>query len=235
MRCAGPVIDAKDMKEVTEIKQYRRISETIINIARRLHQKNMLAAADGNISCRVSENEILITPSGISKAFMVPEEMALISLDNQTIQGEPSSEKKMHLTVYRQNPLAKAVVHAHPPTAIAWSVARPDLTCLPSHAVSEAILACGDIPFVPYARPGTQAMGDNLKQFLPHYRALILSRHGALSWGETLEEAWMGMERIEHSSEILWKAHALGGLTFLPDEEIAELRALRQRIGNRLL
>ena len=223
------------MKEDAEIKQYYAICEEIIAVARRLHQKNMLAAADGNISCRVDENKVLITPSGVSKAHMAPEEMALVNLDNQTLQGKPSSEKIMHLEVYRLCPEAKAVVHAHPPTAIAWTVARPELAFLPSHAVSEIILACGDIPFVPYARPGTQAMGDNLKQFLPQHRALILSRHGALTWGESLDEAWMGMERIEHSSEILWKAQVLGGMTFLPDEEVLALKAIRQRIGNRLL
>ncbi|MDR4520182.1 MAG: class II aldolase/adducin family protein [Nitrosomonas sp.] len=217
------------------LNRYRQICEDIITVARRLHQKNMLAAADGNISWRVNENEILITPSGVSKAFMQPEDMALVSLDGRVLGGKPSSERQMHLEIYRQCHQAKAVVHAHPPTAIAWSIARPDLTCLPSHALSEVILSCGDIPFVPYARPGSQAMGENLSGFLPRYRALILARHGALAWGESLEEAWKGMERIEHSAEILWKAVTLGGLTFLPDDEIAALRILRQRIGDRLL
>ena len=223
------------MRETTEIIQYRSICEVIIVIAQRLHQRNMLAAADGNISCRVNENMVLITPSGVAKAYMKPEDMALITLDNQTLQGKASSEKLMHLEVYQQCPEAKAVVHAHPPTAIAWSIARPDLEFLPSNALSEVILSCGDIPFVPYARPGTQAMGDNLKHFLPQYRALILSRHGALAWGESLEEAWRGMERIEHSSEILWKANTLGGLTYLPDDEISALRTMRKHIGNQLL
>ncbi|MBX3628707.1 MAG: class II aldolase/adducin family protein [Nitrosomonas sp.] len=217
------------------LKRYRQICEDIIAIARRLHQKNMLAAADGNISWRVNDNAVLITPAGVSKAFMQPEDMALVSLDNHILLGKPSSERLMHLAVYRQCPQAKAVVHAHPPTAIAWSVARPDLPCLPSHALSEVILSCGDIPFVPYARPGTQAMGENLLNFLPRYRALILSRHGALAWGENLEEAWKGVERIEHSAEILWKAVTLGGLTLLPDEEVTALRAMRQRIGDQLL
>lgn len=217
------------------LKRYRQICEDIITVARRLHQKNMLAAADGNISWRINEDEVLITPSGVSKAFMRPEDMALVSLDDRVLCGKPSSERLMHLQIYRQCPQAKAVVHAHPPTAIAWSIARPDLACLPSHALSEVILSCGDIPFVPYARPGSQAMGENLTCFLPRYRALILTRHGALAWGESLEEAWKGMERIEHSAEILWKAVTLGGLTFLPDDEIAALRILRQRIGDRLL
>jgi len=218
-----------------KIKKYQQTSEEIIAIAQRLHQKNMLAAADGNISYRVDEDIILITPSGMAKAYMCPEDMALMRLDGHILEGKPSSEKLMHLEIYRRCPEAKAVIHAHPQTAIAWSIAQPDLAFLPSHALSEVILSCGDIPFVPFARPGTQAMGDNLSSYLPQYRALILSRHGALTWGESLEEAWRGMERIEHSAEILWKAHTLGGLTFLPDEEIAALRTIRQRIGNQLL
>lgn len=195
----------------------------------------MLAAADGNISCRVDEDIVLITPSGMAKAYMRPEDMALMRLDGCILKGKPSSEKLMHLKIYRQCSEAKAVIHAHPSTAIAWSIAQPDLAFLPSHALSEVILSCGDIPFVPFARPGTQAMGDNLTSYLPQYRALILSRHGALTWGESLEEAWRGMERIEHSAEILWKAHTLGRLTFLPDEEIEALRAIRQCIGDQLL
>ncbi len=223
------------MHENSKIKHYHQFCEEIVVIARRLYQRNMLAAADGNISWRVNERTVLITPSGVSKAFMSPADMALIGMDNNTLQGKASSEKSMHLAVYRHCPRAKAVVHAHPPTAIAWSIARPEMKSLPSHALSEVILSCGDIPFVPYARPGTQAMGDNLIQFLPQYRALILSRHGALAWGESLDEAWRGMERIEHSAEILWKAQVLGAVTCLPDEEIAALRAMRQRIGDQLL
>ncbi len=217
------------------IAKYQNECEQIVAIARRLHQRNMLAAADGNISWRVSENEILITPSGLAKAFMSPAQMALITLNNELLIGSASSERLMHLEIYRQCQKAVAVVHAHPPTAIAWSIARPDLRHLPAESLSEVILACGDIPFVPYARPGTIEMGTALPSFIPKYRALILSRHGALAWGEDLDEAWRGMERIEHSAEILWRAQQLGGLSILPAEEIAVLRSMREKLGERLL
>lgn len=207
----------------------------IVTIAQRLYQRHMLAAADGNISLRWSDNEILISPSGVAKAFMSPQEIATITLDNQVLSGKASSERLMHLEVYRRCPEAMAVVHAHPPTAIAWSIAHPELKVLPSTGLSEVILACGDIPFVPYARPGTEDMGTHLVPFLPQYRALILSRHGALTWGESLEEAWRGMERIEHSSDILGRAQQLGGITSLPQEEIDVLREMRQKMGKILL
>lgn len=210
-------------------------AEHILEICKRLHTRNMLAAADGNISVRLNDNEILITPSGVAKAFARPDQVAVIDLEGQVLKGKPSSEMLMHLEIFRKCPKAKAVVHAHPVTAIAWSIARPDLEKLPGDCLSEVILATGDIPFVDYARPGTQMMGEVLKKFLPQHRALILRRHGAVTWGEDLEEAYRGMERIEHSAQVLAAAQSLGGLKPLPADEVKYLYELRKKIGDVLL
>ncbi len=210
-------------------------AQLIVEICQRLHRRNMLAAADGNISYRVSDDEILITPSGIAKAFMRPEQMAVINLNGEILKGQPSTERLMHLEIFKSCSEAKAIVHAHPPTAIAWSIAKPHLTELPSDCLSEVILATGRIPFVPYARPGTADMGSVLKPFLPAHRAMILRNHGAIAWGADLDEAYRGMERIEHSAQILASALQLGGLHPLPPEEIAYLHELRKKIGDILL
>lgn len=217
------------------LKRYENECHQILDICKRLHSRNMLSAADGNISLKVESNLILVTPSGIAKAFMKPSDMAAITLSNEIICGKPSSERLMHLEVFRQCPEAKAVIHAHPTTAIAWSIAKPHLKKLPSDCLSEVILATGDIPFADYARPGTQAMGDVLKPYLPQHRAIILKRHGALTWGLDLEEAYRGMERIENSAQILAQAEALGGLNSLPPEEVSYLYELRKKIGDILL
>ncbi len=210
-------------------------AEVICEVCRRLHARNLLAAADGNVSALLDDGTILMTPTGRGKGWLNPAEMARVTVDNQVLEGSPSGERLMHLEVYRRCPKAKAVVHAHPPTAIAWSVARPDLKELPSDSLSEIILAVGSIPFVPYARPGTQTMGDQLAPFLPHKRVLILARHGALSWGESLEEAYHGMERLEHSAQILKSAVELGGLTSLAPDEVKALREMRAKMGDRTL
>lgn len=209
--------------------------ERIVEICRRLHGRNLLAAADGNVSVRLSDNEILFTPTGVNKAYMRPEEMAVVTLDNRIVSGNPSGERLMHLAVYRKCPRAKAVVHAHPPTAIAFTVARPEMKELPAEALSELILAVGKVPVAPYARPGTTAMGEALDPFLPSSRVILLARHGALSWGEDLEEAYNGMERLEHVSQILKNADQLGGITSLPREEVEVLRAMRAKMGERSL
>lgn len=209
------------------------ISEKVIAYAKILHQKNFLAAADGNMSARISENEILITPSGCSKAFIKSEDMALVTLDGKTLKGNPSSELKMHLKVYQNCEKAKAVIHAHPPMAVAWTVARPELKELPLNSLSEVILACGSIPIVPFAFPGSEEMGNHLEPFLPERRAMILARHGALTWGESVEEAHRGMERIEHAACILSYAIQLGGLSELSPREIETLQTMRKKIGEK--
>lgn len=213
----------------------KRPAEEIIEIARRLHAKNMLAAADGNISYRLNDQDILITPAGKAKAHLQPDEMAVITLDNQIVKGLPSSERLMHLMVYQQCPQARCVIHAHPPRAIAWTIARPESTELPSECFSELILAVGHIPIAPFARPGSAAMGEVLKPFLPGSRVIILARHGALTWGEDLQEALNGMERLEHAAEILLHASLFGGITSLPASEVAILREMRKKIGERVL
>lgn len=195
----------------------------------------MLAAADGNISFRESDSKIWITPSGVAKSEMHEGDISCVTLENQILRGRPSGERLMHLAIYKAVPEAKAVVHAHPPHAIAWSLAHPGLTELPSDVLPEVILAVGGIPIAPYARPGTQDMGDVLRPYLPKHRVLVLARHGCIAWGESLEEAYAGMERVEHSAHILWLAHTLGKPQALPSSEIKALRELREQLGPKIL
>lgn len=207
----------------------------MIEVCRRLYARNMLAAADGNVSVRLNADYILITPSGRPKAFIEPGDLAVVRLDGQVFSGKPSGERDMHLEIYRSCALAKAVVHAHPPHAIAWSLARPRDKELPNDRISEMILGVGRVPIVDYQRPGTADMGHALRPYLPECRALVLARHGAVTWGEDLEEAMNGMERIEHSSQILTIAETLGGATPLPADEIRALSEMRRKGGERLL
>lgn len=212
-----------------------QIREQIVAACKRLYNRNMLAAADGNISFRLEDERILITPSGVAKAFIKPTEIAVIDIHGEIIDGKPSAERLMHLEVYRRCSKARAVVHAHPPHAIAWSVQDPRIDELPSDILSEVILAAGRVPVVPYARPTTVDMGTELRAFLPQCRLMILERHGGLSWGEDLDEAVNGMERLEHSAQILWLAQTLGQPRSMPPDEVEALRAMRASMGERLL
>ena len=207
----------------------------LIHICKLLHSKNFIAACDGNVSFRENNQSIWITPSAKHKGFIETQDLTQIDLENRIISGNPSSERLMHLEIYRACPKAKAVVHAHPQAAVAWSVAHPDLTELPSACLSEVILAVGSIPIVLYTRPGTLEMGSRLTPFLPEHRVLILGRHGAVAWGESLEEAFYGIERLEHAAQTLLYAHMLGGLTELPTDEVRHLKEMRKRLGEKIL
>ncbi len=208
--------------------------KAILDVCHRLHVRGWLAACDGNISVR-DGNRVLITPSARHKGFIKTSDLAEVTVDNKILRGTPSSERLMHLAIYKACPKAIAIVHAHPPISIAWSIAHPQLRELPSRCISEVILAVGAIPIVPYARPGTEDMGSVMLPYLPKYRAMILSRHGAVAWGETLEEAYMGIERLEHSAQILMHAQTMGGLTELPENEVRYLEGLRAKGDGRIL
>lgn len=205
--------------------------QQLLDAAIRLYQKNCLAACDGNLSYRVDDSEIIITPTGKSKTNLNLDDFATIDIENHIVSGNPSSERLMHLAVYKHCPKAKCVIHAHPPTAIAWTIAYPNLTELPNNCMSELIIAAGRIPIAPYALPGSAEMGTSILPFLPKHRILILARHGAICWGETIQEAANAMERLEHTAEILMRAKQLGGLTYLNEEQVAALYKIRETIG----
>ena len=209
--------------------------DALLDAGRRLHAAGLLAASDGNLSVRLPNGLIAMTPSGVPKSRLRREDLAHLTLEGEVVAGRPSSERAMHLAIYRAVPQARAVVHAHPPTAIAWTLARPELQELPSDGLPEVILAAGRIPIVPMAMPGTEAMGTHLLPYLPAHRLLLLARHGGLCWGESMDEAAGGLERLEQVAEILWKAETLGGAKPLPDSDLAELRALRTKLGPRVI
>ncbi|MBI1860314.1 MAG: class II aldolase/adducin family protein [Deltaproteobacteria bacterium] len=204
-------------------------------MGRWLSQKNYLAAADGNFSLKDEGDTFWITASGVNKGYRQPIPLAEVAIDGRVRSGEPSSETEMHCAVFRRCPKARAVIHAHPPTLVAWSIARPELTELTCDSFSEAILAVGSIPIVPFARPGGLGLAGSILPFLPLSRAMVLGRHGALAWGETLEEALNGIERMEHAAIILATAERLGGAKALPQAEIDWLKARRQELGEKTL
>ena len=216
-------------------KSERQIREKIIKTATMLHDKNMLAACDGNISYRYDDNTILITPSGKPKFLLVEEDIAVVDMNGKVIKGKPSSEMLMHLEVYKMRADAKAVIHAHPPTAVAYSIAHPAAEEIPGNSFSELILAVGKLPIVPFQMPGSLEMGTALHPFIKNYKVMVLARHGALSFGEDLIEAYNGMERLEHSCNILLKAKSFGAVTELDEQTIDELYAMRKKIGDKTL
>ena len=206
----------------------RDFRSDIVGFCRMLHDRNYLAANDGNVSARLSPGRILITPTGLHKGFLEPDQLVIVDESGKLIsgQGRPSGELAMHLTALRERPDADVVVHAHPPTCIALSLIRHlKLNGL----LPEVILSIGRLTIVPYARPVSEELGLAIAEHLHRNDALILERHGTLTLGKTVAEAYNRTERLEHAAHVLWLAHAVGHPVPLPEAEVRTLEALYER------
>ncbi len=211
------------------------IFSDIHSVCKQLYSQGWLANCDGNVSARTTPNQINITPKGKPKAYLLEKDMVSINIDPwDVVHKNASSEQAMHKFIYAKVDTAAAVVHAHPPYATAWGLQR-DLKYLPSNMLSEGILACGDIPISSYCVPGTASMGSSLEEHLPEHKVIILAHHGAITWGTSLDEAYFGMERLEHIAKTLYLAKTLGDPVSLKQEQVDHLYQLRKQIGDVIL
>ena len=204
----------------------------IIDIGKRMYAKNMVAANDGNISVKVSDNAIWVTPTGVSKGFMREDQLVKMALDGTIVsKGElnPSSEIKVHLRVYKENPAVGGVTHAHPPVCTSFSIAGLPLD---ADIYSEALITLGTIPCAPYAAPGSAELSDSIAPYCRDYNGVLMGNHGALSWGRDLTEAFYRLESMEHYATILiYTGKLLGKSSSLSGEQIEELTEIRRRLS----
>ncbi|MCX7669906.1 MAG: class II aldolase/adducin family protein [Anaerolineae bacterium] len=205
----------------------------IVRIGRLMHAKGYVTATDGNISVRLDDERFLVTPSGLSKGYMRPEQMVVIDWEARPIGGDnasrlPSSEILLHLEAYRQRPDIAAVVHAHPVHAIVLSMAGISLARCP---IPEVIVNLGMIPTTDYAMPASPEGAVVIRDLIQRYDALILQRHGSVTVGKTLWEAYLHLEKLENAAELTYKLLLLGHETPLPPAEIEKLLARREKAG----
>ncbi len=200
----------------------------IIEIGRRLYEKGFIAGYDGNLSIRLDETQILITPSGAAKGFLTGNDLVVVDPNARTVTGErkPSSEMLMHLFAYSHRPDINACCHAHPPYATALSTVGEGP---PNDLLPESILSAGEIVLTEYASPGTDAVGQSLAGKIADHDAFILKNHGVLTIGRNLEEAYFRMETVEHLAKIFYIAKNSGKLDFLDENEVKRLKSIRNK------
>lgn len=200
----------------------------VVDILKLLHGRGFLSANDGNVSVRLGKDRLLVTPTGVYKGFIAPDDLLVTDLDGRVLdgKGQPTGELPMHLVAMRLRPDIAAVVHAHPPTCIALSLAQGGTM---GDYLPEVLLAVGEVPIVPYARPVSAAMGEALHGYIEHHDALILERHGTLTVGQTALDAYALTERLEHAATVLWKARTFGLLKRLPASEVRALKEIHAR------
>lgn len=206
----------------------RKHREEIVQYGRMLHERCFVAAMDGNLSVRLDENRILVTPTCLSKGAMRPGDLVVVNSTGQHVSGRRNvtSEIGMHLLIYRLRPDVQAIVHAHPPTATGFAAAGIPLT---EPLVCEVVMGLGCIPLARYGTPGTSELAQTLEPYVPDYDAILMSNHGVVTYGDTLEHAYMKMETVEHFAQIALVTHLLGRQQPLKEVEIEKLLLARSK------
>src|ERR1700693_5253952 len=206
-------------------KQHRR---ELCQVGRWMYERGHIVACEGNLSVRLDANRILTSPTCMNKGMMSPEDLVIMDMDGRHLQGDRkiSSEAGMHLLFYRMRPDVQAVCHGHPPTATGFAAAGVGLD---QALLPEVVVSLGKIPLVRYATPGTPDLGAVLEPYVPHYDALLLANHGAVTCGPDLLTAFFRMETIEHSAKITLAAEMAGEPQLLSSREVAKLMASRSR------
>lgn len=182
------------------------LREQVCEIGRRLWQRGLVAAHDGNISVRLDSESLLCTPTSMSKGFLNADDLVIVNQAGIKLEGrlEPSSELKMHLAIYGRRPDVNAVVHAHPPHGTAFALRE---RALPQGVMPEIDVLLGETPVVPFSTPGTQKFADAVGSAASGgANVFILARHGITTCGTTLQEAWFRMESLDHCCRILLAA-----------------------------
>ena len=207
-----------------------KIKQDICEMGRRLYNKGFAAANDGNITVRISENEVLCTPTMHSKGFLKVEDICTIDMTGKQTAGikKRSSEALLHLEIYKQRPDIKSVVHCHPPHATAFAVAREPI---PQCVLPEVEVFLGDVPITRYETPGGQAFADTVLPFVDKTNIIILANHGTVSFGVDVEQAYWWTEILDAYCRILMLARQLGNVSYFNEKEERELLDLKKKWG----
>ncbi len=209
-----------------------RLRSAICEIGKLCYSKGFIVGADGNLSARLNDGTVLITPAGAMKGFLSPENLAHVDMQGQVIDNGPrcSTETGIHLVSYRERPDVRAVLHCHPPHAVALTLAGIDMQ-IP--VIPEIIVTIGGIPTAPFATPGTQELPDSIQAIVRCSDTVVMQNHGSVTLGSNLLDAFKKLDMLEHTAKILWLAHCVGTVKPLAPEEVAKLLDTRRKLGIR--
>jgi L-fuculose-phosphate aldolase len=207
----------------------KKIIQDIITTGQRLYNQKYIVGTEGNISWRINKEKLLVTRSGICKADMNESDIVPIDSSGNVLEREirPSSEIKLHLAVYQERSDAKAIIHAHPPFAVSLTLAGIQLN---QPFLPENVLLLGSVPTADYARPSTDQVPASIRKYIRKTDIILLERHGSITIGKNLKEAFQKLEILENTARVVWLSKQLGDPQPLPDEEIKEIQKLRKSV-----
>jgi len=209
---------------------YEEARKALLKCVLRLYQKGLIQLNSGNVSVRVSDEHLAITPAGISYDDMSEEDLVVIDLNGDAVEGKykPSSETPMHTTVYKNMPDVKAIVHTHSPFALAFATVGRSIPVIST----EGLAVRGPIPVADYACPGTEAQGWAAIKAMkgpPYVMGTLLKNHGVLVTGASLSHAYSIACRIEMAAKVFFLALQIGEPDVLTDDQIKEIRSVYLR------
>jgi L-fuculose-phosphate aldolase len=212
------------VREASPWQRQKALRQEMCRIGRLIYERGFIAATDGNLSVRLDGERVLCTPAGACKGTLEPEELVVVDFSLKVLEGrgEASSEILMHLGAYRARPDIRAVIHAHPPTAVAFSIAGRS-EALAGAFLPEVVYTLGAIPTARYATPGTADVPASLEPYWSDCDAIILERHGSITVGQSLWEAYLKLDKVEHAALVTFKASLLGHPRPLPPKEVEKL------------
>jgi L-fuculose-phosphate aldolase len=217
-------LDPSIPRTSSESQQRRQLAR----FGKRLYRLGFVPGTAGNLSIRLADGLVLATPTGMSKHQLRSSDMVIVDLDGRRVGGSrnATSEIAMHLAYYRRRPDVQAVVHAHPPVATGFASCG---RALEEPLCSEVVMTLGAVPLAPYATTGTDEVAASIESFLDRHDAILLANHGVVTAGDTLEDAFMRMETVEHFAHICLVAHQLGSAKPLSCDRLQQLAEARSR------
>ena len=204
--------------------------QQIVSVCRRMYDKDYIAGGDGNVSVRLSDDRLVITPSGRHKGDLQEADLVIADREGKRVSGKyrPSSEILMHLLCYQLRPEVNAVVHAHPIHAVALAMSGVSLA---NCVLPESCISLGFILTAPYSTPGTAEVPQALRELVLRADAVLLDRHGSLTMGPTLAVAYSRLESVEHTAKITHAARCLGDVAPLSERNVEKLREVARKYG----
>ncbi len=195
--------------------------DQLVEIIHRIYSGGMTTLSGGNLSILGDDGHLWITPGGIDKGNLKPDDIVRVNERGES-QGlhKPSSEYPFHRAIYQSRPDLHAIVHAHPPALISYSIAKkvPEIRVIP-----QAYFVCGPVGFSPYAMTGSEELGESIAlTFDQGFNMAILENHGLVCGGATLMEAFQRMETLEFCARMLINAHKIGEIRTLSDEQLVK-------------
>ena len=212
-------------------REAEAIKQEICSVGRKLWMRQFVDGNGGNISYRMGPNEVLCTPTLVSKYDLTPDDIALTDLEGVQIAGSKprTSELLLHLEIYKAVPEAKAVVHCHPPHATAYAITG---RVPPNLVIPEFEVFVGKVAISPYETPGTQAFAETVLPYVKQHNTVLLSNHGIVCWADSVTHAEWYAEVLETYCWTLMLANQLGApISRISDQQGSDLLAIKKRLG----